>query len=202
MTRAIGRFSSRSLVWAALTVGSVASSTVVTACNLSEKASDTSTITTDGSSPLVTAGPQANVDVERVVQGSYIWQTLPIGAGGFVTGIVAAAAPQSAMYVRTDVGGAYRWDPASESWTQLLNASSLPGARPGDVVSVDSIAVAPSLGTRVYLALGNDENPAPDTPLIGGGRILVSDDGGSTWRTSAPSASSANRRGRSPSRTL
>ena len=185
MTRAIGRFSSRSLVWAALTVGSVASSTVVTACNLSEKASDTSTITTDGSSPLVTAGPQANVDVERVVQGSYIWQTLPIGAGGFVTGIVAAAAPQSAMYVRTDVGGAYRWDPASESWTQLLNASSLPGARPGDVVSVDSIAVAPSLGTRVYLALGNDENPAPDTPLIGEGRILVSDDGGSTWRTSA-----------------
>jgi len=184
MTRVLGRFSSRRLVWAAITLGSVVGLAVATSCNGSDRASDTSTRPTDGSAPIVTAGPQADVEPQRMVHGTYIWQSLPVGAGGYVTGIVAAAAPNSAMYVRTDVGGAYRWDPATERWTQLLDASSLPGARPGDVLSVDSIAVAPSLGTRVYLALGNDENPAPDTPIAGAGRILVSDDSGSTWRTS------------------
>lgn len=158
-----------------------------TSCSLSEKSSDTTADTgvsgPDGTSPVVTAGPQADIELERVVHGTYIWQAMPAGAGGFVTGIVASSGAGASMYARTDVGGAYRWEPTTERWTQLLDASSLPGAVPGDALSVDSIAVAPSLGTRVYLALGNDDNPAPDTPISGSGRILVSDDSGSTWRT-------------------
>jgi len=185
MTRAIGRSSSRPLIWAALTMSAMIGSS----CNVSNEApkgSDTTTpggVDPDDSAPSVTGGPQATVDLARVVHGSYIWQVMPIGGGGFVTGIVSAAGPPAQIYARTDVGGAYRWDAQSEQWTQLLDAASLPGAQPGDVLSVDSIAVAPSLPTRVYLALGNDGNPAPDEALTTAGRILVSDDAGSTWRT-------------------
>ncbi|MCE9621063.1 MAG: hypothetical protein K8R99_01825 [Actinomycetia bacterium] len=182
MTRVVGRVSSRPLVGLAITISSLFGSVVASSCSLSESGSDTTLEGVDGSDPPVTAGPQADIDVAPVVQGTYIWRAMPVGAGGYVTGIVATAASPAAMYARTDVGGAYRWEPASQQWTQLLDATSLPGARPGDVLSVDSIAVAPSLGSRVYLALGNDENPAPDTPVAGAGRILVSDDSGATWR--------------------
>lgn len=186
MTRAVGRSSSRPFLWA-IAAGSLLGSS----CNLSEQSPDAvgdSVVGTvvgtaiepgDGHSADSTADIAAN----RVVYGSYIWQVMPVGAGGFVTGIVATGGPSAAMYARTDAGGAYRWEPTTQSWTQLLDARSLPGAFPGDTLSVDSIAVAPSLGTRVYLALGNDENPAPDTAVSGAGRILVSDDSGSTWRT-------------------
>lgn len=187
MTRVVGRLSSRSTSWATIIIACITCSTLLSACNLSEKqkdATDPNETATDSSTPFVTAGPQAAIDEQPVVQGTYVWRAMPVGAGGYVTGIVAADAPQTAIYARTDVGGAYRWEPSTQKWTQLLDASSLPGARPGDVLSVDSIAVAPSLGSRVYLALGNDENPGPDVPVAGAGRILVSDDSGATWRVS------------------
>lgn len=173
MTYAVGRWSPRVHAWAAITLCSL----IGASCAGSER-----------SNPPATATPQADVDLPSVVDGTYVWQVMPVGGGGFVTGIVASAGPQAAIYARTDVGGAYRWEPATEQWHQMLDATTLPGAQPGDVVSVDSIAVAPSLRTRLYLALGNDDNPSPDTaePLNGGspgGRILVSDDGGATWRT-------------------
>ncbi len=145
--------------------------------------SSTTTTTTGGPPP--TAGPPALSAVPAVVDGAYTWRTMPVGAGGFVTGIVASSESTPTLYARTDVGGAYRWVPETKQWQQLLSASSLPEAHAGDPVSVDSIAAAPSNGSRVYLALGNDGNPSETDELERGGRILVSDDGGTTWRTGA-----------------
>jgi len=40
---------------------------------------------------------------------SLSWQNVPIGAGGFVTGIYADPNVFGLIYISTDVGGAYRW---------------------------------------------------------------------------------------------
>ena len=41
------------------------------------------------------------------ISSTYDWDTLKMGGAGFVSGIVAG---KSEMYLRTDVGGAYRYD--------------------------------------------------------------------------------------------
>ncbi|MBI4882707.1 MAG: hypothetical protein HY826_01480 [Actinobacteria bacterium] len=186
MTRAIGPTPRRLFFSAAITAAVL----IAPAC--SGRGDTTETPVPDGrasdtadTTQSLPTGPAADIEPRRVVHGSYIWQTMPVGAGGFVTGIVASDGPGGEIYARTDVGGAYRWEPTDERWQQLLDATSVPDVGPGDVHSVDSIAVAPSLGSRVYLALGNDNNPGVDGVLAATGRILVSDDGGSTWRTPA-----------------
>ena len=45
------------------------------------------------------------------------WDTMKIGGGGFVSGIVTG---QKEMYLRTDVGGAYKYDYTKKKWVQLF----------------------------------------------------------------------------------
>ncbi|MCR5601312.1 MAG: 1,4-beta-glucanase [Ruminococcus sp.] len=45
------------------------------------------------------------------------WDTLKIGGAGFVSGIVTG---KKEMYLRTDVGGAYRYDYSKKRWVQLF----------------------------------------------------------------------------------
>lgn len=40
----------------------------------------------------------------------YVWNNLPIGGSGFVSGLVFSKTEPGLLYARTDVGGAYRWD--------------------------------------------------------------------------------------------
>jgi hypothetical protein len=52
------------------------------------------------------------------------WQTLKVGAGGFVRGLDIA--PDGTMVGRTDTNGAYLW--TGSAWVQLVTASSMPAA--------------------------------------------------------------------------
>ena len=45
------------------------------------------------------------------------WGTLKIGGGGFVSAVVTG---QNNMYARTDVGGAYKYNYATDEWEQLF----------------------------------------------------------------------------------
>lgn len=132
-------------------------------------------LTSIGHGPAGAAAPPAE----------YQWSQLGIGAGGFVTGIVAARPDGGATkYVRTDVGGAYRWEPDADRWQQLFRADRFPASDPlgVDDYSVASIAVAPSDGDVVYAAVGADFPPrTPDEAVVGTGRILRSTDGGQSW---------------------
>ncbi len=124
-------------------------------------------------------------DIDRSLADAYRWETLPIGGGGFVTGIVSAVGDDGAsvVYARTDVGGAYRWDPTTAEWTQLLRSGSLRDGRfePPDY-SVAAIAVAPSAADVVAVAVGDGFNPIGPADEEGPfGRVLWSTDGGSTW---------------------
>jgi hypothetical protein len=63
-----------------------------------------------------------NVDVSMAANSAgYEWKNVVIGGGGFVDGLMFHPRAQGIMYVRTDVGGAYRWNPSSSSWTALTD---------------------------------------------------------------------------------
>jgi photosystem II stability/assembly factor-like uncharacterized protein len=115
----------------------------------------------------------------------YSWKPLRMGAGGFVTGLAIHPTKSDVIYSRTDVGGVYRWESKSSDWTQLLTSLSVPGwqSYDGDY-SVESVAISPSNAKVVYVSVGNDPNPG-DGALVGGGRVLRSDDGGTSWQSSS-----------------
>lgn len=103
-------------------------------------------------------------------QPSYQWGNLKIGGGGYVTGIAIHPQDKHIMYIRTDVGGAYRWDVKAEQWIQMLNWV---GPDNDNLIGVDGMALDPNLPDRIYLALGRDIN--------GDGGVFRSDDRGETW---------------------
>jgi xyloglucan-specific exo-beta-1,4-glucanase len=90
---------------------------------------------------------------------SYTWNSVTIGGGGYVTGMVIHPTQANRMFIRTDVGGAYHWDNSSLKWVPLLD--NMP------TCSVDGIALDANLPDRVYVALNDG--------------VYRSDDIGQTW---------------------
>ncbi len=126
--------------------------------------------------------PQDGVDSTTPSPGSvaaslseaYEFTDLELGGGGWVTGMVIHPTEADLMYARTDVGGAYRWDPTTEHWIQLLSFETVPNPDPGDW-QVSSVATSPSDPDRAYMAVGDSTKDSE-------GRILISDDRGATWQ--------------------
>jgi photosystem II stability/assembly factor-like uncharacterized protein len=109
---------------------------------------------------------------------SYEWSDVKIGAGGFVTGLVIHPKAADIVYARTDVGGLFRWNPANQTWKQLLGADNVSRETP---ISIESVAITPSDPNVVYLATGaytkNSQNQ------LTSGTLLKSSDRGNTWQT-------------------
>jgi anti-sigma-K factor RskA len=49
----------------------------------------------------------------------YAWKNVQIQGGGLVSGVVYHPARKNLVYARTDVGGIYRWVPATQTWLAL-----------------------------------------------------------------------------------
>ena len=128
--------------------------------------------------------PDVLPTVPALAPVAYDWQQLRIGAGGYVTGLVAHPSRAGMLFARTDAGGAFRWDSSTGTWHQLLAADSVPDAadHPGDF-SIESLAISPGSDDVVYVSVGNDYNPDPGAPTVGTGRVLRSADGGQHWTT-------------------
>src|SRR5581483_3787458 len=83
------------------------------------------------------------------------WQTLKVGAGGWVTGLDIA--PDGTMVGRTDTYGAYIWN--GTQWQQLVTATSMPTAfTTQDAIQpmygqqgVDEIQIASSNSSIMYM---------------------------------------------------
>lgn len=136
-----------------------------------------------------TAAPSGATAETTEGELAYEWRQIPVGGGGWVTGIIAHPTAPNVLYARTDVGGAYRWNDADQRWEQLITAEGVPDAplRASDY-SVESIAVAPSDPEVVYMAVGQQDSYQEDGPPAEFfGRVLASRDGGTTWTVGEPS---------------
>jgi photosystem II stability/assembly factor-like uncharacterized protein len=108
----------------------------------------------------------------------YEWSNVKIGAGGFVTGIVIHPKAADIVYARTDVGGLFRWNPANQTWQQLLRADNVPRETP---INIESVAIAPSDPNILYAATG--AYTKTDEKGLTPGTLLKSSDRGNTWQT-------------------
>jgi hypothetical protein len=91
-----------------------------------------------------------------------------VGGGGFIPGIVFSPVEKGLVYLRSDMGGAYRWDAQAQTWIPLhdhLAESSYFGT--------ESIAPDPVDANKVYVAAGMyARDPAA---------MMRSNDRGKTW---------------------
>lgn len=105
---------------------------------------------------------------------NYEWQSVPFGAGGFVTGLLFHPRERGLLYLRTDIGGAYRFDDGGQAWVPLLDHLSKADA---DLMGVLSLAVDPQDPDRLYAACGLylDER-------VRRGALLSSSNRGADWQ--------------------
>lgn len=119
----------------------------------------------------------------------YNWQNVPIGGGGYVTGLVYSPTVPNLVYARTDVGGAYRFDSDQGKWTALTDHLAYNDSL---WAYVDGIAIDPSDSNRLYAVLGTYTQW-----WAGNAGILRSTDRGATWqRTDLPFKMGGNEDGR------
>ena len=100
------------------------------------------------------------------------WRLLPLQGGGFVQNVVFTRNPD-VLYMTVDVGGPYRSDDGGRSWRPLH------GAMPWEMrrLQLDcarSVSPDPRDENRIVCASGDGHG------IVGG--IVVSDDGGRSWR--------------------
>lgn len=119
----------------------------------------------------------------------YAWRNVEIVGGGFVTGIITHPTAKDLVYARTDIGGAYRWNPGSERWVPLQDWLTRPD---WNLYGVESVGLDPCDPNRLYLAAGTYTNQ-----WGGNGAILVSKDRGRSFRrVDLPFKNGGNENGR------
>ncbi len=94
-----------------------------------------------------------------------------MGGGGWVTGIYLHPLQQDLVYIRTDVGGFYRWNSVAESWIPLTDHFPLEQSR---YYCGEALALDPKNPNIIYIAAGAYLWDQPGT-------IFKSTDQGATW---------------------
>ena len=105
--------------------------------------------------------------------GGTTWNSVKFGGGGYVTGLIFHPTSPHVLYARTDIGGAYRWNQQTSSWTPITDGLGF-GAAESRFHGVESIAVDPTNDDLVYMATGM-------YTFEGNGRLYISSDRGDTW---------------------
>ena len=139
-----------------------------------------------GSAPAL-AAPAPKPDVAA---DTYTWKNARIDGGGFVPGVVFNRKEKNLVYARTDIGGAYRWQQSTKTWTPLLDSIGWDDWGHTGVVSLASDSVDPD---KVYAAVGTYTNDWDPT----NGAVLRSGDRGGSWqKTDLPFKLGGNMPGR------
>ncbi|MFC9503397.1 cellulose binding domain-containing protein [Streptomyces sp. NPDC057002] len=126
----------------------------------------------------------------KLAADTYTWKNARIDGGGFVPGIVFNRSEKNLAYARTDIGGAYRWQESSKSWTPLLDSVGWDDWGHTGVVSIASDSVDPN---RVYAAVGTYTNSWDPK----NGAVMRSSNRGASWqKTNLPFKLGGNMPGR------
>ena len=123
---------------------------------------------------------------------TYDWNKAKTGAGGgFIPAVIFNKGEKDLIYTRTDMGGAYRWDPTKKTWKALTDWVSHDD---WNLLGCESLAADPVETNRVYLAAGTYTNDWTGD----NGAILRSTDKGDTFeRIDLPFKIGGNMPGRS-----
>jgi hypothetical protein len=124
--------------------------------------------------PSVVDTPNAGSVASAAKPIPYRWRSVAILGGGFVTGLVYSPVKAGVLYARTDIGGAYRYEPAGQSWVPLTDFLS---RAQQNYLGVESIAADPVDANRVYMAVGTYTQS-----WAGPGAFMRSNDQGNTWQ--------------------
>lgn len=103
---------------------------------------------------------------------SYVWKNVAIGGGGYVLDVYCHPKQRDLVYIRTDVGGFYRWDAAGLRWVPLTDRF---GPDKSNDYGGEGMALDPSDPSIVYIAAGKYTWDAPGT-------IFKSTNQGRTWK--------------------
>ncbi len=101
------------------------------------------------------------------------YEQVAIGGGGYVTGVYYHPTTPNLLYMRTDVGGSFRYDYNTREWVSLFTDFTLDDE---NYYGNNALALAPSDDRYVYVSTGKSE-------FFGGKDVLVSKDRGQTWAT-------------------
>jgi xyloglucan-specific exo-beta-1,4-glucanase len=116
------------------------------------------------------------------------WASVKFGGGGYVPGLIFHPTSPDVLYARTDIGGAYRWDAATNAWVAITD---MMGAVDGFHHGSETMALDPNDDKRVYMSTGlylGDERNA---------RLYISTDRGDSWEhVELPFKAGANAQGR------
>jgi hypothetical protein len=139
-----------------------------------------------------TSGSAVQASTTITISGTapqYTFKNVQIVGGGFVTGILFHPKQKDLRYVRTDIGGAYRWNATTSTWVPLLDSI---GRSQYNNMGVESIGLDPTDPQRLYMAVGMYAESYGSN-----GAFLLSDDQGTTFTTvSAPFKMGSNDNGR------
>ena len=78
-------------------------------------------------------------------QHPYIWRNVKVGAGGFIPGIVFSRVEKGLVYLRSDMGGCYRWDDSPKIWIPLQDSMAESSYFGGESIAPDPIDPTPSI---------------------------------------------------------
>jgi hypothetical protein len=150
----------------------------------------------------VTFAPTDTTDYQPVTQQVvlvveptvYTYANVQMIAGGFIDGIVQHPTTQNLVYLRTDIGGAYRFVPPASAggtgtWLPLLDF--LPASQ-DNYLGVESIALDPTNPQNLYLAVGT----YAESFGTNGAFLLSSNQGSSFTIVPAPFKMGSNDNGR------
>src|SRR5688500_10383431 len=112
--------------------------------------------------------PLASAAAGDVPAQPYEWRNVTVGAGGFAPNVIFSRAEPDLAYLRTDMGGAYRWDAREQRWIPLQDGNPV-----SSYMGIESIAADPTNPEVVYLAAGMSR--------WGEASIWRSEDRGTSW---------------------
>lgn len=115
---------------------------------------------------------------------TYNYKNVPIPGGGYVTSFCFSNSQENSLYLRTDIGGAYKFDANAKKWESLINHVTME-----DLRETYPIALALGHEEELYIVSGSwRENRA---------KISVTHDGGKSFRhTDLPFMAHGNLNGR------
>ena len=85
----------------------------------------------------------------NALAGEHTWRNVKVGGGGYMPGLIFSPVEKELAYLRSDMGGMYRWDSKNQTWLALQDNMQEP-----NYTGVESVAPDPIDANVVYAAVG------------------------------------------------